>query len=44
MGAFDCIYVNGANTVLNLRAAGAHWQVRRIEEDFLRLMFLAEGS
>jgi adenine-specific DNA-methyltransferase len=36
---FDFIYVNGDNTLENLRAADQTWKVRLIEEEFQRLMF-----
>ncbi len=40
---FDLIYVNGDNNLENLKAPDDTWKVRLIEEDFLRLMFEAEG-
>ncbi len=40
---FDVIYVNGDNNLENLKAPDETWKVRLIEEDFLRLMFEAEG-
>ena len=39
---FDLIYVNGDNTLENLRLADESWKVRLTEEDFQRLMF--EGT
>jgi adenine-specific DNA-methyltransferase len=39
---FDLIYVNGDNTLENLRLPDEGWKVRPIEEDFQRLMF--EGT
>jgi len=36
---FDLIYVNGDNTLENLRVDPETWKVRLIEEDFHRLMF-----
>lgn len=36
---FDLIYVNGDNTLENLRVDPETWKVRLIEEDFQRLMF-----
>lgn len=36
---FDLIYVNGDNTLQNLRVDPEAWKVRLIEEDFQRLMF-----
>ncbi|MBK7042721.1 MAG: hypothetical protein IPH50_02890 [Rhodanobacteraceae bacterium] len=39
---FDLIYVNGDNTLENLRVDPETWKVRLIEEDFHRLMF--EGT
>lgn len=39
---FDLIYVNGDNTLENLRVDPQTWKVRLIEEDFHRLMF--EGA
>lgn len=39
---FDLIYVNGDNTLENLRLPDESWKVRLIEEDFHRLMF--EGT
>lgn len=38
-GEFDLIYVNGDNTLENLRVDPETWKVRLIEEDFQRLMF-----
>jgi adenine-specific DNA-methyltransferase len=40
----DRIYVNGDNTLLNLRPEGASWQVLLIEEEFKRLMFADTGE
>ena len=42
--AFDRIYVNGDNTLLNLRPEGASWQVLLTEEEFKRLMFAGDGE
>jgi len=42
--ALDRIYVNGDNTLLNLRPEGASWQVFLIEQEFGRLMFTAPGE
>lgn len=39
---FDLIYVNGDNTLENLRLPDESWKVRLTEEDFHRLMF--EGT
>ncbi len=39
---FDLIYVNGDNTLENIRLADESWKVRLTEEDFQRLMF--EGT
>lgn len=39
---FDLIYVNGDNTLENVRLPDESWKVRPIEEDFQRLMF--EGT
>ena len=39
---FDLIYVNGDNTLENLRLPDETWKVRLTEEDFQRLMF--EGT
>ena len=36
---FELIYVNGDNTLENLRVDPETWKVRLIEEDFQRLMF-----
>lgn len=36
---FDLIYVNGDNTLENLKLPDETWKVRLIEEDFHRLMF-----
>ena len=36
---FDLIYVNGGNNLENLKTSDDSWKVRRIEEDFHRLMF-----
>jgi adenine-specific DNA-methyltransferase len=36
---FALVYVNGDNHLERLKAPGDTWQVRRIEEDFHRLMF-----
>jgi adenine-specific DNA-methyltransferase len=41
---FDLIYVNGGNNLENLKTADDLWKVRLIEEDFIRLMFEAEGA
>jgi adenine-specific DNA-methyltransferase len=38
-GELDLIYVNGDNTLPNIRAEEEHWKVRLIEEEFHRLMF-----
>ncbi|MCP9840177.1 site-specific DNA-methyltransferase [Synechococcus sp. J7-Johnson] len=40
---FDLIYVNGGNSLENLKTADDLWKVRLTEEDFHRLMFEAEG-
>ncbi len=42
--AFDRVYVNGDNTLLNLRPEGAAWQVLLIEEEFKRRMFAGDGE
>ena len=39
---FDLIYVNGDNTLENIRLEDESWKVRLTEEDFQRLMF--EGT
>ncbi|WP_078757943.1 DNA methyltransferase [Novilysobacter spongiicola] len=39
---FDVIYVNGDNTLENIRLEDESWKVRLTEEDFQRLMF--EGT
>jgi adenine-specific DNA-methyltransferase len=36
---FELIYVNGGNTLENLKTGSDTWKVRLIEEDFHRLMF-----
>lgn len=36
---FELIYVNGTNTLENLKSGRESWKVRLIEEDFRRLMF-----
>jgi adenine-specific DNA-methyltransferase len=36
---FDVIYVNGDNTLQNLRRTQNHWKVVLIEEEFAKLMF-----
>ena len=41
-GELDVIYVNGDNTLPNIRAEEEHWKVRLIEEEFQRLMFAEE--
>jgi adenine-specific DNA-methyltransferase len=41
-GELDVIYVNGDNTLPNIRTEGEHWKVRLIEEEFQRLMFAGE--
>jgi adenine-specific DNA-methyltransferase len=38
-GGIDIIYVNGDNTLLNLRRSEEHWEVRLIEEEFQKRMF-----
>lgn len=38
-GELDVIYVNGDNTLPNIRSEEEHWKVRLIEEEFQRLMF-----
>lgn len=38
----DLIYVNGDNSLLNIREDEEHWEVRLIEETFHRLMFANE--
>jgi adenine-specific DNA-methyltransferase len=40
---FDRIYVNGDNTLENLKAEGDGWKVALIEEEFQRLMFETAG-
>ena len=35
----DAIFVNGDNTLPNIKDANEHWKVRLIEEEFQRLMF-----
>lgn len=39
---FDRIYVNGDNTLENLKETGQRWKVLLIEEEFQRLMFETE--
>lgn len=39
---FDLIYVNGDNTLENIRLEDESWKVRLTEEEFKRLMF--EGT
>ena len=41
---FDLIFVNGGNTLENLKTRDDSWRVRLIEEDFHRLMFEMEGA
>lgn len=41
---FDLIYVNGSNTLENLKTDGDTWKVRLIEDDFHRLMFDSAGE
>ena len=36
---FDVIYVNGDNTLQNIRPQGATWNVHLTEEEFLYRMF-----
>jgi len=36
---FDLIYVNGDNTLENLRTEPEHWKVRLIEDEFLKRMW-----
>lgn len=38
----DAIFVNGDNTLPNIRSGEEHWKVRLIEEEFQRLMFLEQ--
>lgn len=38
----DAIFVNGDNTLPNIRSGDEHWKVRLIEEEFQRLMFLEQ--
>lgn len=40
---FDAIYVNGSNTLLNLREQGETWDVRLLEEAFHKAMWDVEG-
>lgn len=42
--ALDRVYVNGDNTLLNLRPEGAAWKVLLTEEEFKRLMFADVGE
>ena len=42
-GELDVIYVNGDNTLPNIRAEEEHWKVRLIEEEFQRLMFAEDN-
>jgi adenine-specific DNA-methyltransferase len=42
--SIDRIYVNGDNTLLNLRTENASWQVLLTEEEFKRLMFASTGE
>ena len=39
---FDVIYVNGSNTLPNIRRDDEHWKVVLIEEEFFKLMWEAE--
>ncbi|MBR6418023.1 MAG: hypothetical protein IKS36_04350 [Bacteroidales bacterium] len=39
---FDLIYVNGDNTLPNLRRDEDHWKVVLIEEEFQKRMFEVE--
>ena len=41
--AFDVIYINGDNQLINSRRQDETWEVRLIEEEFLRLMFDASS-
>lgn len=41
-GELEVIYVNGDNTLPNIRTEEEHWKVRLIEEEFQRLMFAGE--
>ena len=43
-GGIDIIYVNGDNTLLNLRRSEEHWEVRLIEEEFQKRMFDGRDS
>ncbi len=38
-GAYDVIYVNGSNSLENLKSPSDTWTVRLIEDDFHRLMW-----
>lgn len=40
---FDLIYVNGDNNLENLRRPDEQWKVRRIDDEFHRLMFDTSG-
>ena len=40
---FDLIYVNGDNNLENLRQTDEQWKVRRIDDEFHRLMFDTTG-
>lgn len=41
---FDLVYTNGGSNLENLKGPEELWTVRLIEDDFLRLMFAAEGG
>ena len=38
-GQFDVIYVNGDNTLPNMRRDEEHWEVILTEEEFAKRMF-----
>ena len=40
---FDLIYVNGDNNLENMRRPDEQWKVRRIDDEFHRLMFDTSG-
>ena len=40
---FDLIYVNGDNNLENMRRPDEQWKVRRIDDEFHRLMFDTTG-
>ena len=39
---FDIIYVNGDNTLPNIKSDEEHWKVRLIEQELMKRMFEEE--